>query len=70
MASAHFIKKDIGVFTMVTADYLHRQAEACLRIGRTAFDLATAERLRLLAAELRAKANEVEEQAHEAVEPI
>ena len=50
---------------MPLADYLRHQAENCLRIGRAAFDLATAERLRYMAAELRAKADEIEDQ-HEA----
>jgi hypothetical protein len=44
------------------AQYLRRQANTCLRIARDGFDLATAERLRLLAAELRAKADEIEEE--------
>jgi hypothetical protein len=47
---------------MLTAEFLHRQAENCLRIARTCFDLASAERLRLMAAELNAKAAEMEEQ--------
>ena len=46
---------------MPISEYLRRQAEACLRIARGGFDLGTAERLRMLAAELRAKAEEVEE---------
>jgi hypothetical protein len=44
------------------SDYLRRQAENCLRIGRSAFDLATAERLRYMAAELRAKADEIDDE--------
>jgi hypothetical protein len=47
---------------MSSADYLRRQADACLRIARSCFDLTSAERMRLLAAELRAKAAEVEAQ--------
>jgi hypothetical protein len=43
---------------MVAADYLRHQANACLRIARGCFDLATAARLRLMAAELKAKADE------------
>lgn len=46
---------------MPDATYLRRQAETCLRIARTTFDLATAERLRYLAADLSAKADEVDE---------
>jgi len=45
---------------MLSAEYLRRQAETCLRIARTCFDLGSAERMRLLAAELKAKANEIE----------
>lgn len=45
---------------MLTAEYLRRQAEACLHIARTCFDLTSAERLRLMAAELKAKAAEIE----------
>ena len=40
---------------MLSPEYLRRQAENCLRIARTCFDLASAERLRLMAAELNAK---------------
>ena len=47
---------------MLTPEFLRRQAENCLRIARTCFDLASAERLRLMAAELNAKATEVETQ--------
>jgi hypothetical protein len=47
---------------MLTPDFLRRQAENCLRIARTCFDLASAERLRLMAAELNAKAAEIEDQ--------
>ena len=46
----------------MNAEYLRRQAETCTRIARTTFDLATAERLRFMAAELRAKADELEDQ--------
>jgi hypothetical protein len=45
---------------MVTPAFLHRQADNCLRIARNCFDLASAERLRLMAAELRAEATEME----------
>jgi hypothetical protein len=47
---------------MLSAEYLRRQAETCLRIARTCFDLASAERMRLMASELTAKANEIEKQ--------
>ena len=48
---------------MLTPEFLRRQAENCLRIARSCFDLASAERLRLMAAELIAKAAEMEEQS-------
>jgi hypothetical protein len=47
---------------MLTPEFLRHQAENCLRIARTCFDLASAERLRLMAAELHAKAAEIEDQ--------
>ena len=47
---------------MLTSEFLRRQAENCLRIARSCFDLATAERLRLMAAELSGKAAEIEQQ--------
>jgi hypothetical protein len=46
---------------MLSPEFLRRQAENCLRIARSCFDLASAERLRLMAAELAAKATEVEQ---------
>ena len=46
---------------MLTPEFLHRQAENCLRIARSCFDLASAERLRLMAAELNAKAAEMDD---------
>jgi hypothetical protein len=46
---------------MLTPEFLRRQAENCLRIARSCFDLASAERLRLMAAELTAKAAEMDE---------
>ena len=46
---------------MLTPEFLRRQAENCLRIARTCFDLASAERLRLMASELNAKAAEIED---------
>ena len=45
---------------MPLAEYLRRQAENCLRIARNCFDLSSAERMRLLANELKAKADEIE----------
>jgi hypothetical protein len=47
---------------MLSPEYLRRQAENCLRIARSCFDLTSAERLRLMAAELNAKAVEMDEQ--------
>ena len=47
---------------MLTPEFLRRQAENCIRIARTCFDLDSAERLRLMAAELNAKATEIEAQ--------
>ena len=47
---------------MPLAEYLRRQAQNCLRIGRNCFDLSSAERMRLLANELNAKATEIERQ--------
>jgi hypothetical protein len=46
---------------MLSPDFLRRQAENCLRIARSCFDLASAERLRLMAAELNAKAAEMDD---------
>ena len=46
---------------MLTSEFLRRQAENCLRIARSCFDLASAERLRLMAAELNAKAAKMDE---------
>lgn len=48
---------------MLTPEFLRRQAENCLRIARSCFDLASAERLRLMAVELNAKATELEGEA-------
>ena len=45
---------------MITAEFLRRQAENCLRIARSCFDLGSAERLRLMAIELHAKADEID----------
>ena len=52
---------------MLDAEYLRHQAETCVRIARTTFDLATAERLRFMAADLRAKADELDDQ--KSIEP-
>src|SRR3954469_23231111 len=46
---------------ILSPDFLRRQAENCLRIARSCFDLASAERLRLMAAELNAKAAEMDD---------
>ena len=46
---------------MLTPEFLRRQAENCLRIARSCFDLTSAERLRLMATELNAKAAEMDE---------
>ena len=48
---------------MKTSDFLRRQAEFCLSISRSTFDLTTAGRLRAMAAELRGKASELDEDA-------
>jgi hypothetical protein len=45
---------------MLNAEFLRRQAENCLRIARSCFDLSSAERLRMIAHDLNAKANEIE----------
>jgi hypothetical protein len=50
---------------MLTPEFLRRQAENCLRIARSCFDLASAERLRLMAADLNAKAAEMDEQTRQ-----
>ena len=44
----------------VSGDYLRKQAAACLAWARECFDLETATRLRLMAEEFKAKANEIE----------
>jgi len=50
---------------MLTPEFLRRQAENCLRIARSCFDLTSAERLRLMATELNAKAAEMDEQTRQ-----
>lgn len=44
----------------VSSDYLRKQAATCLAWARECFDLETATRLRLMAEEFKAKANEIE----------
>ena len=44
----------------VSGDYLRKQAASCLAWARECFDLETATRLRLMAEEFKAKANEIE----------
>ena len=46
---------------MLSPEFLRRQAENCLRIARSCFDLASAERLRLMATELHEKAAVMEQ---------
>ena len=48
----------------MTSTYLLRQAEALLTLSRATFDLAVAGRLRALAAEFRAKAQQLEQDGH------
>jgi hypothetical protein len=45
---------------MLRSDYLRRQAETCLRLSQKCSSSATAEELRLMAAEFFSKAVEVE----------
>ena len=47
---------------MPNVEFLRSQAANCLRIARACFDLTSAERMRLLATELKAKADELEKQ--------
>jgi hypothetical protein len=49
---------------MLTPEFLRRQSDNCLRIAKSCFDLASAERLRLMAAELNTKADEMERSEH------
>jgi hypothetical protein len=44
----------------VSGDYLRKQAATCVAWARECFDLETATRLRLMAEEFKAKANEIE----------
>jgi hypothetical protein len=50
---------------MNTSSFLRRQAETCVVLSRATFDLTAAERLRTMAAELRAKAAELDEEPHD-----
>jgi hypothetical protein len=45
---------------MVSGDYLRSQAKTCLAWARECFDLGTATRLRLMAEEFMAKAEELD----------
>jgi hypothetical protein len=45
---------------MLNTEFLRRQADNCLRIARSCFDLSSAERLRLMAQELQAQADEID----------
>jgi hypothetical protein len=45
---------------MDASEFLRQQATNCLRLARECFDLATATRLRLMAADLQTKAAEFE----------
>lgn len=44
-----------------TAEFLRHQADNCIRVARQCFDLTASERLRIMASELRSKADEIEE---------
>jgi hypothetical protein len=46
--------------TAMTSNYLLRQADALINLSRATFDLTVAGRLRVLAAEFRVKAQELE----------
>ena len=46
---------------MLDAEYLRHQAQTCLRLARGTFDLTTAERLRFMAADFYAKAEELDD---------
>ena len=45
-----------------TPEFLRRQADNCIRVARQCFDLTASERLRIMAGELRSKADEIEEE--------
>ncbi len=44
------------------SEYLRHQAANCLRLARSTFDLTTAERLRHMASELQAKADDLQDE--------
>jgi hypothetical protein len=44
-------------------NYLRHQAERCLRLSRSCFDLSIAEQLRAMAGELQRKARELDERS-------
>jgi hypothetical protein len=44
----------------MNAEYLRQQAATCLYLSRQCFDLGVAERLRLMAGDFSAKADEIE----------
>ena len=52
-----------------TAEFLRRQADNCIRVARQCFDLTASERLRIMAAELRAKADEIEDKEDRQIPP-
>jgi hypothetical protein len=47
------------------SQFLHRQAEVCIALSRSTFDLTVAGRLRALAEEFRRKASEWDDEAAE-----
>jgi hypothetical protein len=47
---------------MAYAEFFRRQAERCLRLSRTSYDMETSRQLRLMAAEFLEKAGEFEAQ--------
>jgi len=49
---------------MKDSDFLRRQAETCVSMSRSTFDLTIAARLRTMATELRALAEELDDDSH------
>jgi hypothetical protein len=47
---------------MLNSQFLRHQADNCIRIARSCFDLASAEHLRLMARELNDKAAEMDQE--------
>lgn len=47
---------------MADSEYFRRQAEKCLRLSRTSYDMATSRELRLMASDFLEKADECETQ--------